>query len=151
VDCSSFAPGASGIIHVANDMTGSSDSHAISLAVSGALNALKAATKAGIKRFVYTSSSFAVTQPKPNEVFEITEDTFNEEAVEKVRKGTANGEDVYCASKVEAERALTSWGKEHAPEVVINMGTYDGSNRSDIPDSSESGHWLCVNCRSQAL
>jgi nucleoside-diphosphate-sugar epimerase len=143
VDCSSFAPGASGIIHVANDMTGSSDSHAISLAVSGALNALKAATKAGIKRFVYTSSSFAVTQPKPNEVFEITEDTFNEEAVEKVRKGTA--------SKVEAERALTSWGKEHAPEVVINMGTYDGSNRSDIPDSSESGHWLCVICRSQAL
>jgi nucleoside-diphosphate-sugar epimerase len=105
-------------------MTGSSDSQAISLAVSGALNALKACSKAGIKRFVYTSSSFAVTQPKPNQVFEIAENTFNEEAVEKVRKGTANGEDVYCASKVEAERALRSWGKEHAPEVVINMGTY---------------------------
>jgi len=87
-----------------------------------ALNALKAASSAGIKRFVYTSSSFAVTQPKPNISFTVDESTFNEIAVRVVKeKGSqADGASVYSASKVEVERAMERWKIENAADIVIN-------------------------------
>jgi nucleoside-diphosphate-sugar epimerase len=111
-------------------MSGSS-SHtaAASRAIDGAINAAKAAHKAGIKRFVYTSSSFAVTQPKPNVEFTITTESWNDEAVEKCEKGEADGATIYAASKVKAERALFVWVKENAPGMVVN------SRKSDLLSS----------------
>ena len=102
-------------------MSGSTDHNAAAnRAISGALHAAKAAHKAGIKRFVYTSSSFAVTQPKPNVKFTITTETWNDEAVEKCEKGEADGATIYAASKVKAERALFKWLRENAEGMVVN-------------------------------
>lgn len=102
--------GAAGFIHVANDMTGSRDpAVAIPRAVRGALNALTACHKEpGLKRFVFTSSSFAVTQPKPNLKFTVTTDTFNDEAIDRVKLPDPDGETVYSASKVECKRAIAT-------------------------------------------
>ncbi|WWC64935.1 uncharacterized protein I303_107549 [Kwoniella dejecticola CBS 10117] len=112
---------ASGFIHVANDMTGSRDADkAISRAVDGVLNAAKASYTASVRRFVFTSSSFAVTLPKPGVRFTLHENTYNEEAVEMAKGVDPPGDAVYAASKVLAERALFNWAKENAPDMVIN-------------------------------
>ena len=89
--------------------------------VNAAINALKAAAaEPGLRRFVYTSSSFAVTQPKPNKQFTVTTDTFNEEAVERCKQPNPSGETVYSASKVAAERAIEQWVRENKPSFVVN-------------------------------
>lgn len=118
--------GAAGFVHVANDMTGSPDpAVAIPRAVNGALDALAACHKEpGLKRFVFTSSSFAVTQPKPNVEFTVTTDTFNEEAVARAKLPDPDGETVYSASKVECERAIAKWLQEHDSKLVVNTGMF---------------------------
>ncbi|KAF5548258.1 aldehyde reductase [Fusarium mexicanum] len=115
---------AQGFIHVANDMTGSQDTDiAINRAVKGALNALEAcAQEKSAKRFVYTSSSFAATQPKPGEVFTIYHDTFNEEAMLNAWKPKPDPETVYSASKVEVEHQIAAWIKNNKSTLVINTG-----------------------------
>lgn len=96
---------------------------AVPRAVNGALNALKASAKVpGLKRFIFTSSSFAATQPKPEKKFTITTESYNDEAVERARKPNADGETVYSASKVEAERAIFKWVKENKPSLIVNTG-----------------------------
>jgi len=114
--------GAQGFVHVAHDMTGGPPDEAIPASVKMAVNALKAASGAGIKRFVYTSSSFAVTQPKPNVSFTVDESTFNEDALRAVKEKGAkcDGASVYSASKVEAERAMQKWKEENKADIVIN-------------------------------
>ncbi|KAL3495788.1 hypothetical protein BJX62DRAFT_252830 [Aspergillus germanicus] len=114
--------GAAGFIHVANDMTSSPDaSIAIPRAVNGALNALRASAKEpSIKRFVYTSSSFAATLPKPGQRFTIAANTFNEEAIERAWGPNADGDSVYAASKVEAERTIAKWVQENNSPLVVN-------------------------------
>lgn len=74
-----------------------------------------------MKRFVYTSSSFAATLPKPGERFTISTNTFNNEAVERAWKPNASGETVYAASKVEAERAIMKWVDENKSSLIVNM------------------------------
>lgn len=111
-------------------MQGSGDpATAIPLAVNMALSALKTASAAGIERFVYTSSSFAVTQPKPSVAFTVDESTFNEEAVQAVqRKGKeAGGATVYAASKVEVERAMQKWRDESKATIVVNCVNPNGN------------------------
>ncbi|KAH6642426.1 aldehyde reductase [Boeremia exigua] len=115
--------GAGGFIHVAHDMRGSGDpAIAIPHAVNMALSALKASSAAGIRRFVYTSSSFAVTQPKPGVKFTVSESTFNEDAIRAVKERgqDAGGPTVYAASKVEVERAMQKWKKETNAQININ-------------------------------
>lgn len=122
--------GAAGFIHVAHEMQGSGDpATAIPLAVNMALSALKTASKAGMKRFVYTSSSFAVTQPKPGIPFTVDESTFNEEAVQAVQqKGKdAGGATVYSAAKVEVERAMQKWKDQSKATIVVNCINPNGN------------------------
>ncbi|KAF2660434.1 NAD(P)-binding protein [Lophiostoma macrostomum CBS 122681] len=112
--------GAAGIIHVASPLNGDDPNIAIPLAVNGALNALTAASKANsVKRVVYTSSSIAATYPRPNEVFEINDQSWNEEGVEKGWKneeGEAKGWNIYAALKTEAEKqACWKWVQENKP------------------------------------
>lgn len=98
---------------------------AIPLAVNGALNALEAsANEPKMKRFVYTSSSFAVVLPQPGKKFTVTQDTFNDEAVRRIQEPDPDGETVYAASKVETERAISRWMKEHGNSLVVNSRTY---------------------------
>ncbi|KAF9872767.1 aldehyde reductase [Colletotrichum karsti] len=132
--------GALGFIHVANDMTGSRDpAVAIPRAVNGALNALKSSAKAGLKRFVFTSSSFAVTQPKPGKVFTLTEDSFNVEAVERCKQPGADGETVYSASKVEAEWAISKWVEENKPSLVVNT-VQPNANIGPLINAAKQGY-----------
>ncbi|KAK7698894.1 hypothetical protein SLS64_012104 [Diaporthe eres] len=122
----SVLKGASGFVHVASDMSNSNDPDVVvGNAVKGVLNALRAAKKegAGMKRFVYTSSSTAATLPKPGEVFSVTAESWNDEAVEMAWKTDAVEKDafvVYAASKTESERAVWKWARENEPEFVIN-------------------------------
>lgn len=124
INCSCYI-GASGFIHVANDMTDSKNpAVSISRAVHGALNALKAsAREPGMRRFVYTSSSYAATLPKPGEEFTITTDTYNDEAVEQAWKPDADRHVIYAASKTAAERAVFEWVEENNPPFTVNAGT----------------------------
>ncbi|MBE3047937.1 NAD-dependent epimerase/dehydratase family protein, partial [Candidatus Bathyarchaeota archaeon] len=119
-----FLTGATGFIHVANDMTGSRDpAVAIPRAVHGALNALKAsAREPGMRRFVYTSSTTAATMPKPGVKFTIHADTYNDEAAEEAWKPNADRHVVYAASKTAAERAVFEWVEENKPPFVVNAG-----------------------------
>ncbi|CAG9983179.1 unnamed protein product [Clonostachys byssicola] len=117
--------GAAGFIHVANDMTGSTDPKiAIPKAVDGAINALKASAKEpNMKRFVYTSSSFAAALPRPNEKFTVKADTFYEEAVKGAWGPSPHRHTVYSASKIAAERAISAWVGNNKPSIVVNFGT----------------------------
>ena len=116
--------GAKGFIHVANDMTGSRDpAIAIPRAVQGSVNALKAsAGEPGMRRFVYTSSTYAATMPKPGVEFTIATDRYNDEATEDAWKPGAPGQVVYAASKAAAEKAVFKWVEEHKPPFVVNTG-----------------------------
>ena len=86
--------GASIFCHTAATMSFDRDpAKVIPTTVGGALMALKAAAKeSSIQRFVYTSSSMAVRQPRANEVFEINENTWNEEAMEQAWTRPQNAE-----------------------------------------------------------
>lgn len=111
-------------------MHGSGDpSIAIPYSVGMAMSALKTASAAGIPRFVYTSSSFAVTQPKPSVPFSVNERTFNEEAIKNVKEkgGGAGGATVYAASKVEVERAMQAWKEESGTSIVVNCVNPNGN------------------------
>lgn len=121
--------GASGFVHVASDMSNSTDPDlVIGNAVKGVLNALRAAKKEGegMKRFVYTSSSTAATLPKPGEVFSVTAESWNNDAVEIAWKTDAAVEKdafvVYAASKTESERAAWKWARETEHDFVMNTG-----------------------------
>lgn len=96
---------------------------AILVARNGALNALTASARFGLRRFVYTSSSFAATQPKPEEVFTITAETYNEEATKRASEPDPDGETIYAASKVAAERAIWKWVEENPSSMVVNTGS----------------------------
>jgi nucleoside-diphosphate-sugar epimerase len=106
-------------------MTFSTDATtAVSRAVRAAINALEAsASSSTVRRVVYTSSSFAVTFPKPGERFTVSPSSFNDEAVKRAFEPDADGGTVYAASKVEAERAILKWlGANEDTAMVVNIG-----------------------------
>lgn len=76
-----------------------------------------------MRRFVYTSSSYAATLPKPGEEFTIAADAYNDEAAEQAWKPGADRHVVYAASKTAADRAVFQWAEEHKPSFVVNAGT----------------------------
>jgi hypothetical protein len=115
--------GIEGFIHVASPLGGFSDVEtAVSIGVSGGLNALKACAKtSSIKRFVSTSSSLAATFPDPNVEFSINEDSYNDEAMQVLKKEpNKKGLYIYAAMKTETEKAMWQWMEEHKPGFVFN-------------------------------
>jgi nucleoside-diphosphate-sugar epimerase len=90
-------------------------SAAISTGVSGGLNALKACAKTpSVQRFVFTSSSIAATFAKPNVDYSVTEESFNEDALSRVRDDPqADGLLIYAAVKTATEKAMWE-GKQPA-------------------------------------
>ncbi|RSL67566.1 hypothetical protein CEP53_002970 [Fusarium sp. AF-6] len=133
--------GASEFIHVATDTTGSNDAHlTIPKVVDAAINALETAAKEpSMKRFVYTSSFFAATFPSPDKRIAITQETFNDEAVKRTWLPDPEGDVVYAASKVEAERRITAWVKENKPSLVVNM-VLPNANIGPIISSAHQGY-----------
>ena len=117
--------------------------------VNGAVNAATSAAKqTSVKRFVYTSSSTAITAPKPNVKFTISTDDWNKEDVEAAWKpppyepGRAWA--TYGASKTQAEQELWKFVKEHKPGFVLNTvlpNTNMGEILSDKQPAS-TGQWV---------
>jgi nucleoside-diphosphate-sugar epimerase len=115
--------GVEGFIHIASPLGGFSDVEtAVSIGVSGGLNALKACAKSSsIKRCVFTSSSLAATFPKPNVEFSINEDNYNDEAMDILKKEpNKKGLYIYAAMKTETEKAMWKWMEEHKPGFTFN-------------------------------
>lgn len=81
-----------------------------------------------VKRFVYTSSSTAVTLPCPNKEFTIEADTWNEACIEMAWAPPpyepTRGYAVYAASKTQTEQALWKFMKEEKPGFVLNTGMF---------------------------
>jgi len=77
-----------------------------------------------IKRFVYTSSSVAVSMPKPNVPCSFDSSSWNEEDVKAAWApepwGDSHHWTVYAASKTEAEKTLWKFRDEKKPGFSIN-------------------------------
>lgn len=118
--------GTSGVIHVASNLTFDKDPNkVIPSVISGINNTLEAAdTEPKIKRFVFTSSSTACNNPVPNEKFEVTKETWNNDCVERAWAPPPYQDgrqwDVYGASKTQAEQALWEFQKTRKPHFEIN-------------------------------
>ena len=118
--------GVSGVVHVASVVTFDHDPNkVIPQVIAGAVNAIEAAAKTpSVKRFVYTSSSTAITAPRPNEKYELKVEDWNTADVEAAWKPppyepTRNWA-VYGASKTQAEQAIWKFAKEKKPDFVVN-------------------------------
>ena len=101
--------------------------------IRGVVNTLQAAARAGVQRYVLSSSSKAVDYTiYDNPPHELTVDTFNNEAIEKAREGSATDTsferivDVYCAGRTLAELAFWNWIRENNPLFVANCIVPDG-------------------------
>lgn len=124
--------GADSVIHVASDLSFSSDADkVIGATVAGTENFLRAAAREPtVKRFTLTSSSTAALLARPGvEGIVVTKDTWDDEAVAVARDPRRKGESigpnvypfiVYAASKTEGERAMWDFVKRERPAFVAN-------------------------------
>lgn len=92
--------------------------------VAAALGVLKSGAKEpSVKRFVYTSSTTAVTGAMIDQETRVDENTWNEESVKVAWSNTPDVLSVYCASKTQAEQAVWKWVKEKEnTDIVVNAG-----------------------------
>jgi len=93
--------------------------------VNGTISILKsAAAQPTVKNFVLTSSSYACIWPKQNVEFDIGEDLWNDESVDKAYSLAATDPlkpwHIYSASKVLQERATWKFMKEEKPGFIMN-------------------------------
>jgi nucleoside-diphosphate-sugar epimerase len=83
-----------------------------------------AAAQPTVKNFVLTSSSYACFWPKPNVEFDIGEDMWNEESVEKAYSLAETDPlkpwHIYAGHKVLVERAAWKFMKEEKPAFSMN-------------------------------
>lgn len=99
--------------------------------VKGTINSLEAAARAGVKRYVLSSSSKAVESTNYNHPHQITSSMFNYEAIRKACC-EPNVDDidrfvnVYSASRALAELAFWSWVGTNQPSFVANCVVPDG-------------------------
>lgn len=121
VDVDAVAHVASPVVFIAEDPY----KDVINPAVKGTLNLLNSVHKYGknVKHVVVTSSVASVVEPKP-EGHVYTEADWNNSVVEAVKEAYENKQDLppgaaYCASKVEAERAVWKFREEKKPAFTI--------------------------------
>lgn len=118
--------GCTGFIHTATPVMAHQDPNiAIPMVQKGTINALQAAAKEGIKRFVLTSSSTAAASPQPNKIFPINPSIWNEDAVKAAwapppYDGVQRKLDVYSASKTQGEQAAWEFVKKEGNDIVLN-------------------------------
>ena len=104
--------GGASVAHVASIIASDPDSNeAIPGVVAGALNAVSATSKVpSSRRFLYTSSSTAITLPRPNIELGVSMEDCNSEAIKAAWKPRPYEPErawaVYAANKREAEHAL---------------------------------------------
>ncbi|KAH7129560.1 hypothetical protein B0J13DRAFT_453363 [Dactylonectria estremocensis] len=119
--------GVSAVIHVAiiSDMV-ADPNIAVPATVEAALTVCRsAAREPSIKRFVFTSTFWAAAMPTPGVTDTITNlDTWNQMALQAAWAPPPYEADraipVYCASKVEAEKAVWKFVQDEKPSWVVN-------------------------------
>jgi nucleoside-diphosphate-sugar epimerase len=118
--------GVTGIAHIANDSNLSPNPEPyIPKAVEGALAVLKSAAKEpSVKSIVLTSSSMAAAGSTPDVEFDISSDSYNENAIrlawDETFDNPAKAFIVYAAAKAESEKAAWKWIEENKPSFVFN-------------------------------
>ncbi|EXJ77340.1 hypothetical protein A1O3_09566 [Capronia epimyces CBS 606.96] len=119
--------GVSGVVHIATDVSFSTDVHAVvAKVVAGTVNVLQSAAKEpSVKSVVLTSSSSAALIPVPNqEGVVVDQNTWNDAAVKAAYSGAAPAEQLpflsYAASKTEGEHAFWDWVKTNNPSFAVN-------------------------------
>ncbi|KAF2167809.1 hypothetical protein M409DRAFT_53773 [Zasmidium cellare ATCC 36951] len=118
--------GCDAVIHVASDTTFGTDPNVVvKPTVAGVLSIVRSAAKTpSVKRFVLTSSSTAVTLPKPGKEFSVGVDDWDQEAIDIAWAPPPYTNErafpVYAASKTEAEKAFWKFVKEEKPGFVAN-------------------------------
>ena len=121
-----FRKDCAGVIHVASDLSRSSDPNKVISAVQrGVLNALKAAASAStIKRFVLTSSALAAIHSTPDVVLRIDSNSWNETDVKAAWEPppyeASRSSAVYSASKAQGERAAWDFMEKETPHFTLN-------------------------------
>ena len=118
--------GVSGVIHAAAILSFSTViEEIVDPIVNGTLSILRsAATQPTITRFVLTSSSVAGDNTRPNEVYSVGENSWNEVSVEEAYKkneGPLQGLHVYSAAKVLSEKAAWKFMQDEKPGFVLNV------------------------------
>jgi nucleoside-diphosphate-sugar epimerase len=140
--------GVQGVIHVASDMTFSSNADEVIPPVLKAYkNILEAAnSQQSIRRFVLTSSSSAAGLPniekgKPTQYFDAS--TWNEKAVEDHKK-SPTGMNVYAASKTLSEKFAWDFIKDKKPHFTLTTilpNTNFGAPVPGLPTLT-TGAWI---------
>ncbi|KAF4437385.1 hypothetical protein F53441_13062 [Fusarium austroafricanum] len=124
--------GAHGVIYVSVPMVFDPDPiKFFNPVIKGTINTLEAASRAGVKRYVLSSSSKAVESTVYNHPHHITDKMFNYEAIRKAccEPAVNNFErifTVYSAGRALAELAFWSWVGENQPSFVANCVVPDG-------------------------
>lgn len=89
-----------------------------------ALAALEAAlSEEGVKRFVFTSSSWAAAWPSLHDPVTITAESWNEVAVQKAYEPNAEGVTIFSATKVHAEKAVWDLVKTTSRQADLTLNT----------------------------
>lgn len=122
-------------LHLVNDAK-----EVIPVTIAGALNALKAAyAEPSVKRFVHTSSATAAFGALSHGIT-VTEETWNEKAVERAWAPPPYEPDrpafVYEASKTQSEQEIWKFHRQNRsrrPDLVVNSGTFPRVQRHHDP------------------
>ncbi|KAH6954479.1 hypothetical protein DER45DRAFT_632868 [Fusarium avenaceum] len=124
--------GAKGVIYVSTPIIFEPDPvKVISPVIKGTINTLEAAARAGVKRYVLSSSSKAVESTVYDQPHHLSSNMFNYEAVSKACcEPSIDRFDrcltVYSAGRTLAELAFWSWVGKNQPSFVANCVVPDG-------------------------
>ncbi|KAF5542425.1 aldehyde reductase II [Fusarium napiforme] len=136
---------AKGVIYVSTPIILNADpAKVVEPVVKGTINSLEAAARAGVKRYVLSSSSKAVESTNYNHPHHITSAMFNYDAIMKACCGpNVDGfdrfVDVYSASRALAELGFWSWVGTNQPPFVANCVVPDGQfGRALDPENTTS-------------
>jgi nucleoside-diphosphate-sugar epimerase len=135
--------GCEGVVHVATNISFSKNpNEVIPDVIAGVTHTLEAADKEpSVKRFVFTSSSTAATNPVPNKEFTIDQSSYNQVAIDKAWADPPYTEadrawNVYGASKTQGEQAVWKYVKEKKPHFECNT-VLPNANFGPILDKSQ--------------
>lgn len=124
---------ASGVIYVSTPIVFDADpAKAVDPIVKGTINTLEAAAKAGVKRYVLSSSSKAVESTVYNVPHTLTTESYNHEDLRIAREESIvntfdRAVSVFSGGRVAAELAFWDWIKTNNPPFTANVIVPDGN------------------------
>ncbi|EIM82969.1 NAD-P-binding protein [Stereum hirsutum FP-91666 SS1] len=142
--------GVSGIVHVASDVSFSPDPNAvIPQTIASTVGILNSANKEStVKRVVYTSSSSAASSTIPNKPFEVTVDSWNDEASKIAWAPPPYTPDrafaVYAASKLKSEKACWKFMAEEKPAFEFNAVLPSGNFGPALGEGQSSPSFIAI-------